>query len=298
MTAPVRMGAGPRVPPACIALEMSPLPCDHDRMTRIPELQGACNFRDFGGYETIDGRRVRWGRLYRSGVMHRFTEADRAKVAGFGVRLICDLRRPDERASQPNPDFGPGVSSVCWDEIQDSALMQSLPEPSAVDGSLARKVMLRHYAGMPTRLAAHVRGMFHALAHGPGSPMILHCTAGKDRTGFSAALLLSALGVPRDAIVEDYLLTNASADLRARLVKDESGFGLAPSTRFIMELQPEAREAVLAADADYLRAAFTAIEVAHGTVDDYLRAVLGVDDATRKSLERTMLTRGVRYSPF
>jgi protein-tyrosine phosphatase len=119
--------------------------------------------------------------------------------------------------------------------------------------------------------------------------MILHCTAGKDRTGFLVAMLLSALGVPRDAIFEDYLLTNASVDLRARLVADESGFGLAPSTRFIMELQPEAREAVLAADADYLRAAFAAIEASHGTVGEYLRSVIGVDDDTREAIERAML---------
>jgi protein-tyrosine phosphatase len=206
------------------------------------------------------------------------------------VRLVCDLRRPDERESQPNPDFGPDVRSLSWDDKQESALLQALPEPQAVDRSLARQVMVRHYASMPTRLASQVRGMFRGLAQGPGTPMILHCTAGKDRTGFAAAMLLSALGVPRDAIVDDYLLTNSAVDLRARLVNDVTGFGVAPSTRFIMELRPESQDAVLAADADYLLAAFDAIESTQGSVAAYLRDVIGCDDAMRGKIEQSTLT--------
>lgn len=91
-------------------------------MIRIPALERACNFRDFGGYPGADGRQLRWGRLFRSGVMSQMTESDRRTVAGFGVQLVCDLRRPDERMSQPNPYFGPEVRSVCWNELRDSVL--------------------------------------------------------------------------------------------------------------------------------------------------------------------------------
>ncbi|HEX7374558.1 MAG TPA: tyrosine-protein phosphatase, partial [Steroidobacteraceae bacterium] len=185
-------------------------------MTRIPALEGACNFRDFGGYATTDGRRVRWGRLFRSGAMHRFTAADRERVAGFGIGTVVDLRRPDERRSQPNPDFGAGVTQLCWNDTQDVGLGKALPDPAALTPELARKVMMRHYEGMPTRLLPHVQGLFGALTHDPARPLLLHCTAGKDRTGFAAALLLTVLGVPRDLIVADYLLTNQAVDLRAR----------------------------------------------------------------------------------
>src|SRR5512147_882933 len=129
-------------------------------MIRIPALEGACNFRDFGGYATSSGRRVRWGRLYRSGAMHRFTPADRRRVAGLGVRTVVDLRRPDERANQPNPDFGAGVTQLAWSDTQDVGLGKALPDPAAMTRDLARKVMMRHYAGMPMRLLPHVQGLF------------------------------------------------------------------------------------------------------------------------------------------
>ncbi len=136
-------------------------------MTRIPALEGACNFRDFGGYATRDGRRVRRGRYFRSGAMHRFTEGDRQVVAGFGLQLVCDLRRPDERERQPNPDFGQGVDQLAWSDTQDVGLAKSLPDPASMTHELARKVMIRHYAGMPTRLAPHVGGLWAALQRQP-----------------------------------------------------------------------------------------------------------------------------------
>ena len=105
----------------------------------------------------------------------------------------------------------------------------------------------------------------------------LHCTAGKDRTGFAAALLLTALGVPREAVIDDYLLTNTAVDLRSQLMNDQSGFGIAPSTRFMVDLRRDAQDALLAADADYLQAAFDALEASHGSVDAYLSGAIGCD---------------------
>ena len=114
-------------------------PCDHGRMIRIPALERACNFRDLGGYPARDGRRVRWRRLFRSGVLAQLSAADCATVAGFGVRLVCDLRRPDERATQPNPDFGGGVRQVAWGLPQEGAFLRALPAPETIDLALARR---------------------------------------------------------------------------------------------------------------------------------------------------------------
>ena len=259
-------------------------------MTRIPVLESACNFRDFGGYATADGRRVRWGTLYRSGVMTQLSEPDRAAIASLGVRTICDLRRPDERSRHPNPRFGPGTVQLHWDDGRDSSLLQSLPPSRSVDRAMARRAMLNLYAGMPAWLAARVRGLFTALLDGPGAPLILHCTAGKDRTGFSVAMLLSALGVPHEVILEDYLLTNVAVDLRARLLgADASGFGVAPSAEPLLAMAAEAQEAVLAADADYLDASFASIEAGHGSVATYLCEVIGLDEAARAKLARAIL---------
>lgn len=258
-------------------------------MSRIPELQGACNFRDFGGYTTAQGRRIRMGRLYRSGAMHRFTEDDRRKVAGLGLHFVCDLRRPDERERQPNPDFGAGVTQLAWSDTQDVGLGKTLPDPSALDRELARKVMIRHYEGMPTRLAPHVGGFFQGLRARPDAPALVHCTAGKDRTGFVVGLLLTALGVPRETIVEDYLLTNRTVDLRARLLEDETGLGIPQGRRYMVDMPSDALDAVLAADADYLLAAFAAAERAHGSVEAYLADVHGVDARVRDSLAAALL---------
>jgi protein-tyrosine phosphatase len=259
-------------------------------MTRIPALASACNFRDFGGYDTADGRRVRWGQLYRSGVMSQLSEADRWAIAALGVRTVCDLRRLDERSSQPNPHFGPGVVQLHWDDGREGSPLQGLSFSQSVDRPAVKTAMIRMYAGMPARMATRVRGMFAALLSGPGVPMILHCTAGKDRTGFSAAMLLTALGVPRDVVVEDYLLTNVAVDLRARLLEAGStGFGVAPSAEPILAMAADAQEAVLAADADYIAASFASIEGEHGSVAEYLRGVIGLDDTAREKLARSML---------
>lgn len=275
--------------PGSRALEKTGSACDHGRMIRIPALEGACNFRDFGGYATRDGRRLRVGRFFRSGAMHRFTEGDRRAVSACGVRLVCDLRRPDERERQPNPDFGPGAQLLAWSDTQDVGLARSLPDPGSMTHPLARQVMIRHYAGMPTRLAPHVGGFFAALARRADGPLVVHCTAGKDRTGFVVALLLSALGVPRETVFEDYLLTNRTVDLRARLRDDETGLGIPQGRRYMVEMPDEALDAVLAADADYLRAAFDALEARHGSVEGYLQDVHDVDAAALAALAAAML---------
>lgn len=259
-------------------------------MTRIPVLERACNFRDFGGYATLDGRQVRWGRLYRSGVMTQLSGPDRQAVAALGVRTVCDLRRLDERSRQPNPDFGPGVVQLHWDDGREGSPLQGLPFSRSADRPTAKSAMISMYADMPARMATRVAGMFVALLNGPGTPMILHCTAGKDRTGFSAAMLLTALGVPREVVIEDYLLTNVAVDLRARLLEaDSTGLGVATSAEAILAMAADAQQAVLAADADYIGASFASIEAERGSVMNYLREVVGVDAAAREQLAHSIL---------
>jgi protein-tyrosine phosphatase len=263
---------------------------EHFTLNRVPSLERACNFRDFGGYDTRDGRRVRWGRLYRSGSLTQLTDPDRSRIGALGIRAVCDLRRLDERSRHPDPEFGPGVTHLCWDEPGEASPLRGESFSQSVGGAEARAAMVWMYAQMPVTLVTRVRGMFAGLLQGPGAPMILHCTAGKDRTGFAAALLLSALDVPRSVIFEDYVLTNRAVDLRVQLLEaGQAGLGVTVSAEPILALPREAQDAVLAADADYLGAAFAALEAAYGSVDAYLSTVIGVDDDARGRLAGALL---------
>jgi protein-tyrosine phosphatase len=258
--------------------------------TRVLPLAGGCNFRDCGGYGTLQGTRVRWGRLYRSGLMRGLEPEAAASVAALGLRSVCDLRRNAERARDPNPDFGPQVRRFEWDTGQEasSILDQEFMHEDAAARAQAR--MVRMYARMPFELQPRFAGVFAALAHAAGGATIVHCTAGKDRTGVAIALVLSMLDVPREVIVEDYVLTNQAVDLRAQLLQRKAaGAGLAADAEPLLSLTPAALDAVVAARPDYLLASFDAIEARHGTVADYVRDELAVPAAAIDQLRATLL---------
>jgi protein-tyrosine phosphatase len=175
-------------------------------------LEGALNFRDLGGYGGLDGRTVRWGRVFRSDALHALTERDLETIAGLGLRSVFDLRWSHERERQPTaiPTDGgmrslhlmvgedPDVTNQ--PEVLDQILDGSLP--AADDGFMADMYaeMLRDGAATFGRLLTH-------LAEDDWLPALFHCTAGKDRTGITAALLLSVLGVDDETILDDYELS-------------------------------------------------------------------------------------------
>lgn len=257
------------------------------RPSRPLALEGSCNFRELGGYEAVDGRRVRRGRLYRSGVMSYFTPADDAVLAELGVTTICDLRRAEERAREPTR-WPTSVAIRHWDSEADQD-----PSDSDVfgnlDGTRARAFMLALYRSMPTTMTGRLHGVFTELL-ADDTPLVFHCSAGKDRTGLSAALVLFALGVPTEAIFEDYERSNTAVDLGAFIVERHAAtMGVTDIEHPLLTMPPDARDALLAADPDYLRAALTRIEELHGTLDAYLGGPLGVDAAARDRLRATYL---------
>jgi protein-tyrosine phosphatase len=180
---------------------------------RLVPLEGTLNFRDLGGYVGRDGRSVQWGKVFRSDALHALTDADLAVIAELGLKSVFDLRWSHERERQPTAiPTSHGLRSVHLvvgedpdvtntPELMDQILDGSLPE--ADDGFMATMYadMLRDGAGSFGRLLTH-------LAEDDWLPALFHCTAGKDRTGISAALLLSVLGVPDEVILDDYELTN------------------------------------------------------------------------------------------
>lgn len=250
-------------------------------------LAGAENFRDCGGYATSDGRTVAWGRLYRSGHLGTLTETDVAAIERLGIRLVCDLRAPSEAADLPSRL--PATTTrkllslpVDFPALEPGIVRRRLLGRDFAAGALAETVLAayRAYAG---EFAPAFAGVVRALAETGRFPALVHCNAGKDRTGFAIMLILLTLGVPRTTIVEDYLLTNQltrwTTWRRTWLVFLASRLAVRPSE---MRTLLEAREA-------YLDAALAAMEDAHGSTDQFLRDGLGVTDEMRDRLRAALL---------
>jgi len=258
--------------------------------TRVLPLAGGCNFRDCGGYETTDGARVRWGRLYRSGLMYRLSPAAAAQVRALGVRAVCDLRRTAERMLHPNPAFGAEVRRFEWDSEQESSPIRDRAFADSNDVAGVHAAMLKMYERLPFGLQPRLAGVFAALDHAGQGATIVHCTAGKDRTGVAIALVLESLGVRREAIVADYTLTNTAVDLRAQLLgRNGTGAGLAATAEPILALSATAQDAMLAARPEYIQASLDAIEARHGSVRSYLLDELAIEPALLGRLQQRLL---------
>lgn len=247
-------------------------------LERVLPLEGGRNFRDLGGYATRDGRRVRWGRLYRSGSMAALTEAAYARLAELGVRVICDLRTTSEREIQP-VDWRrvPGLSYWARDYELSFGDLRALLASELPAADQARAAMVTAYRELPFEQAPAYGELFRRLAGGE-TPLVFNCSAGKDRTGIAAALVLSALGVPEETIVEDYLLTNLAFDRTTSATYAR-----------MTHIAPEVRDAILGVEQTYIRAAFAAIEEAHGSMEGYLEARLGVTEDALGRLQAQLL---------
>ncbi|HYW03987.1 MAG TPA: tyrosine-protein phosphatase [Gammaproteobacteria bacterium] len=258
--------------------------------TRVLPLEGGCNFRDLGGYRATDGRRVRPARLYRSGVMAYLTPADQQRLARIGVHTIVDLRRADERAQEPTRWPDPTVRVLAHDDPRDRSALQGLAGEQPATRAGMYVAMTGFYRSMPAWLAPRLRLLFEALAGG-AVPLVFHCSAGKDRTGLAAALVLELLGVAREDILADYALTNQAVDLEAFLARERSArLGLSDSSHPLLTLEPEARRPMLNADADYLATALDTITAEYGSTEDYLRSVVGIGASERERICELLLT--------
>lgn len=239
----------------------------------VVPLEGATNLRDLGGYQTADGRRVARGHIYRSAALHTLTDADLATLLRLGVRVVCDFRGEAEQEMAPSrlPDTAKHHSLAIQPTI--GASLRDLAENAEATGAHASAVLQAAYATYPLDWAHQYRAMFDLLL-AEETPLLFHCTAGKDRTGVAAALILSALGVDRDVIREDYMATN-------RIWQ--------PDASLADHLTPAARKAMLSADLAYLDTAFAAIEAAYPSMDAYLEDRLGLSAEKRDQLRGRLL---------
>ena len=179
-------------------------------MHRVIALEGGTNFRDLGGYPTTDGGRVRWGRVFRSAALHRLTPSDLAAIERLGLRAVYDLRGDEERDGAPSVLPG-GVRCVLLPIGGAAAKTQELTDLVLAGklGEVPSDFLARIYEAMSEVAAPTFGRLLTGLADPDGSPALVHCTAGKDRTGMGAALLLSVLGVDEETILDDYELSAA-----------------------------------------------------------------------------------------
>ncbi len=178
-------------------------------MNRHVPLSGQPNFRDLGGYASADGREVRWGAVYRSGELSQLSDADIGTLGSLGIKTVVDLRSPEEVSARGEGKLPPGAQVVPLPITSSDMFARLIPmflkgdfsqvPPNMLD--TVNRVLVRDFTEQYSTL-------LRTLADPANRPLVFHCTQGKDRAGFGAAVVLSALGVPWTSIVEDYLLSN------------------------------------------------------------------------------------------
>lgn len=247
---------------------------------RVLKLTGIHNFRDYGGYRTGMGR-VKRGLLFRSGQHCDADESDLQAIAALSLRYVIDMRGNSERAKYPSRRPGNFDGEIVFYDGETAALAPHVEAAEgALDAAAAHAKMEALYEKLPFRmpLIAVMRQYFATLAEGQGASLV-HCLAGKDRTGMAVALLHHTLGVHPDDAMEDFLLTNTAGDLDARV---------AAGAQAIREkwgpIEDSTIRILMSVDARYLVAMRKAVERQHGSLDVFLADVLGVDAARRDAL--------------
>jgi protein-tyrosine phosphatase len=249
---------------------------------RLKRLVGVGNFRDFGGYPTRSGRRVKRGHLYRSAQFGDATEEDLAALDAMGIRFVVDLRRNIERTNYPTrwpKSERPELIIHDSGDVSDSAFATFLRNP-ATTPEHTRDHMIKDYAEMvlEPRYIALFAQFVKKLSAGHG-PAVVHCMAGKDRTGIICAVLLKLLDVSDEDVFEDYLLTN-----KVR-TEEEFAFRLKQFSDYVGHpLKPEVIRSIWRVDEAYLASAFAAMERHSGSFDAYVERVLGLTPAERRDL--------------
>lgn len=250
-----------------------------DSAKRKVDLQGAVNFRDLGGYTTTDGHHVKWGKIYRSADMSKLTDKDLATLKSRNIGYDVDLRGTQESAKAPDR-INPGTDYILCPAGSDQMtgnMMAKLKDPNVNGDSL----MIEFYQNT-TYLTDRYKPFFGKLLALPkDKSLVFHCTAGKDRTGVGAALLLYSLGVPYDTIVQDYEATNYYRSA-------ENNRSTIAMTR-MMGMSDKVAKSMMGVKKEYLDATFAAIKSQYGSVDNFLKNQIGLDDKEMKELKTKFL---------
>lgn len=259
--------------------------------TSVAALQAIPNFRDAGGHRTRDGHRVRSGRLYRAVVLDAATDDDLAILAGLGITTVFDLRTAAERAHRPSR-IVPGATHVPLDLFADSgeadpaAFFELLRDPPRASLEMADGATDRFYLAsyrdmirLPSARSGYAR-FFRSLTEPDAGAALVHCTTGKDRTGWAVASLLLWLGVGPDAVMRDYLVSDAEIRRAYRGMADD--FVARGGSRDVIE-------PMMSVKPSYLDEAIETMLAEHGSIECYFSEGLGLDDGVAEALRDAFL---------
>ena len=244
-----------------------------DSPARHLDLAGASNFRDLGGYRAKDGRSVRWRQIFRSNHLGQLTEADIEVLRGLGLKSAFDFRGTEERLAAMCRLEEIAVHSLPIEPTVVAALLARRASGTALSSGDALEVMRDSYRSYVRQNTKSFRALFAHLLE-DRAPLVIHCTAGKDRTGFACALILHVLDVPDELIAEDYLLTNRFYRRDPTVSSD---------------LPEEVTQVLARVEASFLAAAFDAIRDDYGDLESYFRNGLGLGLQERAALEARYL---------
>lgn len=252
---------------------------------RTLPLRGTFNFRDIGGYATSNGQQVRWGQVYRSALLAQLKEPDQALLHALGIRQVIDLRTSQEREKAPNR-LPAGIIDLHLplyerDRSAWGTLRTLLLRPGQLDTRIRQAYVAQVIEGRATSLGQ----ILQRIADPAQRPILLHCTAGKDRTGLAIALLLLALGVPDETFIADFTLSNAyQRQVQAVVQQDVQRLAtLGVSSRSLLPL--------LTVSGDNLRHVISHIQQQHGSIEAYLHGPAGVPAPTLNQLRAQLLLR-------
>ena len=252
---------------------------------RIVYFEGNDNFRDLGGYTNDQGRQIKWGLVYRAGKLDKLTTNDHEIFSALQIRTVVDFRRRDEVASYPNnlpskQDINyvhlPIVSGINGISIIEDVKKKEKSTEN-IDGE---ELMLKANKYYVSKAREQCAKLMLLLQDPQNLPLVFHCSAGKDRTGFAAAMLLFALGISRETILEDYLLSNTcrknSNQFKLKDLKDD------PKAKKLVQSLLEVKR-------DYLDSAYQEIDTLYGSLKKYLEQGLGLGDTEIEKLKNNLL---------
>lgn len=253
-------------------------------MRHIP-LQGASNFRDFGGYATVDGRTVKLGKLFRSDRLSGLTERDFETLSPHAIRLICDLRRMHEiemsPTAWPEPTRPEALNISLLTEVSGPDVMARVLADPAIrsDPGRSREEMIKLYGRLAREVPARegYKSIFERLASDDAYPFLVHCSAGKDRTGVVCALIQSVLGVSEEDIKDDFMATTIHYE-GAKNIADR-----VPQIMANLDFDDwtiEALAPIFTVEEAYLEGFLDTVNAEHGSIEGFLTGPVGLDEAT------------------
>ncbi|MGB5522210.1 MAG: tyrosine-protein phosphatase [Polyangiales bacterium] len=260
-------------------------------MNRHVPLTGQPNFRDLGGYAASDGRTIKWGLVYRSGELSQLSNDDVGKLEGLGVKAVVDLRSPEEVSARGNGRLPPDAKAHPMPITSSDMFAKLIPMFLKGDFSQVPPDMLDTVNRMLVRdFTEQYAGLLRVLSHPANRPLVFHCTQGKDRAGFGAAVVLSALGVPWETVVEDYLLSNhfrkAENDKMLGMIRSFAASQAGPEGE---EIAFSRVEGLLYVKEQNLQAAHTEIIERHGSIAAFLSEGLGCSEDGLRRLRDDLL---------